>query len=127
MAGGGSALALSIVTLKRVPRLLLLIAVGSALLGATFGEPLESRADAVVIIIPAADMALHHVSNVERRVTGQVATVTKGSFPPDAEIVHAPRVFVHPLRANVPARLYLKKLPDPNTWVIIGVVEERVR
>jgi hypothetical protein len=81
--------------------------------------PIESLADVILVIEPHATLALDLPTPAERIVQGSIVRVEKGVVP--HTIVHTSRTIVAPLRAGVPAKLFLKAFKDRNAHYIIGV------
>ena len=81
--------------------------------------PIEQRADVILLVEPHSMHAFDVPARAERVVHGSVLRVDKGVVP--QMIVHTPATIVAPLRAGVPAKLFLKKFKDRDAYYIIGV------
>lgn len=97
--------------------------ISSTFLGTSWeAVPKELVADAIVVVVPAADMALHVPVRMDRIVPGAVIAVEKGYRAAPLTIVHTANTFTTPLRQGVPTRLYLKRYPDRDAYYVIGVL-----
>ncbi|MBI5379390.1 MAG: hypothetical protein HZA23_04460 [Nitrospirae bacterium] len=84
----------------------LILLIAPLLMGTTWiGVPLEESADAIVLLIPQKNMALHVPMRTEQVIQGKIIKAEKGQLPPQVLIIHTPNTITTPLEQGLPHEL----------------------
>ena len=89
---------------------------------ADYGPHPSEGADAIVVITPDADYALHRAQKTKRIIKGRMLSNERSIVDiTDGAITHAPEAIVTPLEKGKPVKLFLRRYPGANDYYITAI------